>query len=216
MFSVWLDYLLFLKAWIRDPRRIGALAPSGRNLARKVTAQIVGQSQTVIELGPGTGVFTRALLANGVPEAKLVLVETDRAFVSLLRNRFPQAKVLHLDARDLDEFGSAGAPVSAVLSGLPFRSMTPWKRLSVLSAAFRQLSVNGTFYQFTYGLRCPIERPLLDRLGLKADRLGGVWWNFPPASVFSIRRRTRKLAAVPATWNGFHVAATDPSSHLEF
>lgn len=92
MFSSFLDYLAFFKAWNRDPRRTGALFPSGRNLAQKITSQIDGWSGTVIELGPGTGAFTRALLENGVQESRLVLVEADGAFVSMLRHRFAQAK----------------------------------------------------------------------------------------------------------------------------
>jgi phosphatidylethanolamine/phosphatidyl-N-methylethanolamine N-methyltransferase len=74
------ERLLFWRSWLRNPSRVGAIAPSGRALARLMTARITAADWPVIELGPGTGTFTRALLARGVPEHRLALVEADPAF----------------------------------------------------------------------------------------------------------------------------------------
>jgi phospholipid N-methyltransferase len=82
-----------------------------------------------------------------------------------------------------------GASVGAVVSGLPLLSMPPRKVMSILSGAFSYIRPTGRFYQFTYGPRCPVPRPILDRLGLKATRVGGTVRNLPPAAVYRITRR---------------------------
>ena len=73
------ENLSFLRAWLRAPHRVGALAPSGPALARLMTAQINALDGPVIELGPGTGAFTRALLdqaqAGNVPMAPAEIEE---------------------------------------------------------------------------------------------------------------------------------------------
>src|SRR5262245_60027678 len=92
------DLAAFLRAWARDPLSIAAVAPSSPALARLITAEIKPDMAPVIELGPGTGVFTKALLARGLQQEDLVLIENEADFASLLANRFPQAKVLRGDA----------------------------------------------------------------------------------------------------------------------
>jgi phosphatidylethanolamine/phosphatidyl-N-methylethanolamine N-methyltransferase len=184
------DTLAFLRAWLADPLRVAAVAPSSPALAEVITAEITPESAPVIELGPGTGVFTRALLARGVPEEKLALVERNAEFARLLELRFPFARVLRLDAARLgqvDPFG--GVQAGAVVSGLPFLATPPRKILATLVAAFRHLRPDGAFYQFTYGLRCPVRRVVLDRLDLQATRVGRTLANVPPAAVYRIDRR---------------------------
>ncbi|MBR0710294.1 SAM-dependent methyltransferase, partial [Bradyrhizobium liaoningense] len=72
---------------------------------------------------------------------------------------------------------------------LPLLSMSPRKVIAILTGAFRHMQEGGTLYQFTYGPRCPVPRPILDRLGLKASLVGRTALNIPPASVYRIRRR---------------------------
>ena len=188
------DLLLFLRAWAAHPLRIAAVSPSSSSLADLITSEITSASSPVIELGPGTGVFTRALVARGVPEDRLVLVEAEVGFSQLLARRFPSAHVLSIDAA---HFGRAkipgSAPAGAAISGLPLLSMSPRKVIAILDGTFDRLRPHGALYQFTYGLRCPIPRWILDRLGLKAVRIGGTMANVPPASVYRItRRRARR------------------------
>lgn len=159
-----------------------------------MTQEIVPGSGPVIELGPGTGIFTKALVERGVPEHDLLLVEYGSDFIPLLQQRFPGARVLWMDARQLSQHERFMAPASAVVSGLPLLSMTPRKVIAILSGAFRHLREEGTLYQFTYGPRCPVPRPILDRLGLKASLVGRTALNIPPASVYRVRRRHRSLA----------------------
>jgi phosphatidylethanolamine/phosphatidyl-N-methylethanolamine N-methyltransferase len=184
------DSLQFLRNWAADPLRIAAIAPSGRALSQLITREVEPAHGPVLELGPGTGVFTRALLERGVGESELTLIETEADFGDLLRQRFPRARVLDLDAARLARARVfAGPVVGAVISGLPLLSMSLRKVMAILTGAFVYLRAGGGFYQFTYGPRCPVPRPLLDRLGLKATRIGGTLRNLPPASVYRIQRR---------------------------
>jgi len=193
------DTLNFWRAWLRAPRSIGALAPSGASLTRLMTSHVGRHDGPVIELGPGTGVFTRALLARGLPTHRLALVETDPVFAQALTQRYPDARVLSMDAAQLGEtlplFGDERA--SAVISGLPLLSMPAGQVAAIIRGVFeQQLHADGAFYQFTYGPRCPLPRHLLEQLDLKAVRIGSVLFNLPPASVYRIDRRQSELVAV--------------------
>ncbi|HSI57217.1 MAG TPA: methyltransferase domain-containing protein [Ideonella sp.] len=183
----------FFRAWIADPLRVAAIAPSGDALARVMTHEITGRSGPVVELGPGTGAFTRALLSRGVKEKDLTLVESCDAFAERLQRRFPAARVLRMDATRLRRAGLfEPASVGAVVSGLPLLSMSPRQVLAVLEAAFGCLRADGALYQFTYGPRCPVPRAILERLDLRASRVGTVLLNVPPAAAYRISRRAAR------------------------
>ena len=129
------------------------------------------------------------------------MVEGDDAFADLLETRFPCARTLRMDATALGKlelFG--GRAAGAVVSGLPLLSMPPRKVIAILEGAFLHLRADGAFYQFTYGPRCPVRRTVLDRLGLKASRIGRTVANLPPATVYRIRRRPGRRWAVSASF----------------
>jgi phospholipid N-methyltransferase len=191
--------VIFARSWVSNPLQVGAISPSSRRLARLITSEITPASAPVLELGPGTGVFTRALLGRGLREDQLILVECDPRFARLLEREYPDAWVAHIDATRLRHINIVdGDPVGAVVSGLPLLSMSMRDRIEILKFAFRHLRPGGSYYQFTYGLRCPVPRPVLERMGLKAVRMGSTWLNAPPATVYRIRkRRASGLTAVP-------------------
>ncbi|THK39406.1 hypothetical protein EHS39_04050 [Ensifer sp. MPMI2T] len=195
------DSLPFFRAWLAAPLRVAAVAPSGAALAKLITSEISEKTGHILELGPGTGAFTRALLARGVAERDLTLVEFDANFSRMLGYRFPEARILHMDASRLhraDLF--PGQLVGASVSGLPLLSMPKRKVMRILDGVFRSLRPGAALYQFTYGPRCPVPRPVLDRLGLKAVRIGGTYANLPPAAVYRIsQRKTRRLPPSAAT-----------------
>jgi len=184
------DTVRFLKSWAEDPLRVAAVAPSSGSLAREITREVDPSRGPVIELGPGTGVFTRALLARGVAEQDLVLVEMDAAFRDLLAERHPQATVLALDATRLAGAAASlgGRAAGAVVSGLPLLAMGTRRQMRVLRGAFALLAPGGAMYQFTYGPGTPVPTPILRRLGLTAQRIGGTLRNLPPAAVWRFRR----------------------------
>jgi phosphatidylethanolamine/phosphatidyl-N-methylethanolamine N-methyltransferase len=192
------DTLSFWRAWLRAPLSVGAVVPSGPSLTRLMTAHINHRHGPVIELGPGTGVFTRALLASGLPMHRLALVEADPMFADALLQRYPGARVLRMDAARLGEtvslFGDERA--SAVISGLPLLSMPAEQVSAIIRGVFeKQLHDDGAFYQFTYGTRCPLPRSLLEHLNLEAERIGSVLFNLPPATVYRIARRQHNRVA---------------------
>ncbi|SFB43709.1 Phospholipid N-methyltransferase [Rhizobium sp. NFR07] len=184
------DVWHFLRSWASNPLRVGAVAASGETLARLITREIGSDAGKVIELGPGTGVFTRALLANGVAEQDLTLIEYGEEFMPALTRRFPKARVMRMDASRLRKANVfEGQVAGAAVSGLPLLSMSPRKQTAILAGVFAYLRPGASLYQFTYGPRCPVPRRILDRLGLKAVRVGGTVRNIPPAAVYRISRR---------------------------
>lgn len=181
------ETLGFFRAWLKDPLRVAAVAPSGRALASLITSEISRTTGPVIELGPGTGAFTRALVARGVLKEDLALIEREAQFAGALRQRHPGTKTLCMDATRLRMVSLFdGRLAGAVVSGLPLLSMRPRQVIGILRGAFDKMRPDGAFYQFTYGPRCPVPTRLLDRLGLKAERIGGTLANLPPASVYRL------------------------------
>lgn len=182
------DVLPFFRALVSNPLRVSAIAPSSKALARAITAEIVPDHAPVIELGAGTGIFTRALLARGVPEERLFLVEADPRLAALLGARFPKARVLNIDAATL-----AIEPLleiaGAVVSGLPLLSIPAPNVTAILQGAFARLRPDGAFHQFTYRPSSPVPAEVLDRLGLTATWSRTVPWNLPPAFVYRFSRR---------------------------
>ena len=176
--------------WLRSPRKVGAIAPSGPSLARAITAEISEATGPVLELGPGTGVFTRALVAKGVPEEKLTLLENDARFAGMLRAKFPAARVISGCATALGQMPLFdGTGVGAVISGLPLLSMNPDTVHRILDGAFTHLQPGKAVYQFTYRPLCPVPRKVMRALDLEAFRTGFSLRNLPPAWVYSLRRR---------------------------
>ncbi|WP_156440516.1 class I SAM-dependent methyltransferase [Burkholderia sp. MSMB1072] len=200
------EWMLFLRSWWHNPRRVGALAPSGPALAALITAQVPCDGASVIELGAGTGVFTRALLARGVASERLVLVEADPAFANALRHQFPALRVMQMDAAELGTTGDffGGQRAHAVVSGLPLVAMPVEQAVAIVQCAFaRHLAAGGAFHQFTYVPRCPIPARYLEAMRVRAVRVGVAWMNFPPAFVY----RFERLGEVV----GRHRAAAKPS-----
>ncbi|WFE74745.1 class I SAM-dependent methyltransferase [Roseinatronobacter sp. S2] len=148
------DGARFLRAWLADPLAIAAVAPSGRTLARIMTAGIGPETGPVIELGPGTGVFTRALLFRRVAPENLLLIERSPAFTLLLRERFPELDIVCDLAQSLDHHARARLQRSAgaIVSGLPLLAMSRSIQQKILTVAYSTLRPGGTFVQFTYHL----------------------------------------------------------------
>ncbi|MCY4477566.1 MAG: methyltransferase domain-containing protein [Gammaproteobacteria bacterium] len=179
----------FLGTVVRNPRSVGAVAPSSRRLANHMVADIVPGSR-VIELGAGTGALTRAILACGVSPADLLAIEQNEAFSEMLRKRFPGVAVVTDNASALSRHAHVlTGPANFVVSGLPLLLFTPGRKLRLLHQVFSVLTEQGAFHQFTYGGRCPVERAVLHRLGLEATLLRFTPLNVPPAFVYRLQRR---------------------------
>ena len=184
------EYLDFLAAWVKKPRQTASVVPSSRDLARLMVAHIDPLDGRVMELGGGTGVFTRAILQTGLPPEKLEVVEINPAFARGLRRHFPHVSVLETPAQIVST-AAAGEPgqYQTVVSGLPLLAMDRHMHADILSEAFRMLRPGGNFIQFTYSTRPPVSRDVLHALDLDVARVGQTVRNFPPATVFRFHRR---------------------------
>ncbi|NGM24323.1 methyltransferase [Roseomonas stagni] len=180
------DDLLFFRSWMRNPLQAGAFKPSSPDLARAMASRIdPAQPGPVVELGPGTGAITRALVERGVDPARLVLVEADPTFCALLRQRWPEATVLQADAWTApDLVRGLDRPASAIVAGLPLLIRPPAQRLRLVMDSLRHARPGAPFVQFTYFIRSPVPAP---RPGLRAAGSGMVWRNLWPARVWTYR-----------------------------
>ena len=183
------DSARFLKSLVAAPRLTGAVAPSGRALARAMAAAAGPPPHgLIVELGPGTGPVTRSLIEAGVARERLALVEYDPGFCRLLRQRFAPAKIIHGDAYDLPRTLAelAGQPIGAVVSSLPLLNQTPARRKKLIDDAFALMGPSGLFVQFTYGLMSPIP-PEVCANRYAAVRSRPILLNLPPARVWTYR-----------------------------
>lgn len=181
---------LFGREWLRAPLRVGAVAPSSAGLADAITQGLTDASGPVVELGPGTGVFTSALLRRGIPPVQITAIEARERFTAELERRFPEVAVIHGNAmrvRHVVPFGPGG--VGVVICGLPLLSMPPEKVLRIVAECMTILKPDGELRLFTYGLRCPIPVSILARVGLIAKHKAFVPLNLPPASVYAVQRK---------------------------
>jgi phosphatidylethanolamine/phosphatidyl-N-methylethanolamine N-methyltransferase len=181
------DSARFLRTLMTAPRLTGAVAPSGRALARAMAAAIGSPPQgLVVELGPGTGPVTQSLIETGVAPERLVLVEYDPGFCRLLRQRFAPAAIVEGDAYDLPRAltSFAGQPIAAAVSSLPLLNQPPPRREKLIADAFALMGSSGVFVQFTYGLLSPIPRDVCANR-YSAVRSKPILLNLPPAFVWT-------------------------------
>ena len=178
----------FLKNWAENPLTTGAVAPSGKALARLMASYVdCDRPGKVLELGPGTGVVTKAMLDRDVPADKIVSIEYSENFVDLMRERFPDVAVVQGDAYALQpqsEFGT-DAPLASVISSLPLFSKSPAERKKLINRALEMLEPGAPFIQFSYALVPPVRA---DEGNFEIDRTNWVVLNVPPARVWIYRR----------------------------
>ena len=144
----------------------------------------------VIELGPGTGPVTDALIRRGVAPERLVLVEYEAAFCKLLARRYPECTIVQGDAYALHRTlnGLLAEPAAAIVSSLPLLNRPERERLALLADAFRLMRPGAPFVQFTYGLLSPMPKPLAPASApFDAKGSAPVWLNLPPARVWVYR-----------------------------
>jgi phosphatidylethanolamine/phosphatidyl-N-methylethanolamine N-methyltransferase len=185
-----LDEMAFIRSWIEKPISMGAVTPSGRMLARAmarcVDPDVPGP---IIELGPGTGAVTKALVDRGIETSRLVLVEFDPNFCKLLRRRYPEATVIQGDAYRIGHLlgGLLKEPAAAVVSGLPLTTKPFKRRLRLMDEAFQLMAPDAPFVQFTYAMVSPVPMRPAD---INAHPSELIWQNLPPARVWVYRKKS--------------------------
>jgi phosphatidylethanolamine/phosphatidyl-N-methylethanolamine N-methyltransferase len=179
------DTPVLLEQWLHAPKCIGAIAPSSKRLARAMARWAnANPADCVLELGPGTGAVTEALLEHGVEQRRLVAIETTPALVTLLHERFPFAEIIEGDARQLARLVRPhlrnGQRIGSVVSSLPLRHFTPEDRVAISDQIHQVLPSAGRWIQFTYHLgngHPPGKAPF------KTIHSDVIWLNVPPARV---------------------------------
>ena len=181
-----LDEGRFLRQWAGNPLKVGAITPSGPDLARAMARHLDPAAPgLVVELGPGTGVVTRAILDRGIAPDRLVCVEYAPEFAALLRRRYAGLTVVEGDAYDLESaLQAAPQPLAGIVSSLPLFTSPPERRRALLLDALGRLASGAPFIQFSYALVPPI-RPEPGRFSVARSRW--IVRNMPPARVWVYR-----------------------------
>jgi phosphatidylethanolamine/phosphatidyl-N-methylethanolamine N-methyltransferase len=179
------DSSLFLREWLVNPQRTGAVAPSSAVLASAMARWLPRDPDSyVLELGPGTGAVTSALLKRGLCESRLVAIDNNPAMVKRLRKRFPRAHIISGDAWRMDELlrelPHPICQVGAVISSLPLLNF-PKDQADALARKIRDvLEPRGRWVQYSYQIIKGRSRGA-DDFRMVASKI--VWWNLPPARV---------------------------------
>jgi phosphatidylethanolamine/phosphatidyl-N-methylethanolamine N-methyltransferase len=179
------DSTVFLREWIANPQRTGSVAPSSPQLGAAMARWLPRNPESfVLELGPGTGAVTDALLKYGLREDRLVAIEKNPTLAKLLRKRFLHAHIITGDAWDLDtliaELPQCMASVGAVISSLPLLNF-PKEQADALAHKIRGvLEPRGRWVQYSYQIGKDRSRGGED-FKLLASKI--VWFNLPPARV---------------------------------
>ncbi|MCF6285126.1 MAG: hypothetical protein L3K26_08045 [Candidatus Hydrogenedentes bacterium] len=185
--------LSFLKQVVRANRSTGAIAPSGKQLAEVLTDMAgVSEAKVIVEYGPGTGVFTEAILAKKQLDAYFLALEVNDQFAEITRERFPEAHVVHDCAQNahvyLKEAGFSGC--DTIVSGLPWTLFDDALQNEILEATYNVLEPGGKFVTFAYAMspyipsgRKFFREKMVERFGA-VGRSKHIWKNLPPCVVF--------------------------------
>lgn len=185
------DELRFFKGWIDKPKAVGAILPTSIVTARRM-ASVVDPSSglPVLELGPGTGAITRAILERGVEPGNLYSVEHSADFVRHLQGEFPEVNVIQGDAFDLNgTLGErAGLVFDSVISAVPLLSFAPEQRVRFVEDMLARMPDGRPLVQITYGPMSPVPAGKGDYV---VEHFDFVIRNIPPAQLWIYRRGAR-------------------------
>lgn len=177
---------LFFRRWLKNPLQMGSIIPSSPSLCKRI-ARLTdhGPDRVVVELGAGTGVITRALLAAGVPPERMYVVEIVPEMADHLRRELPGVNVLCGDAFDLGRVLPAAlhGKVGTAICGIPL-VLLPIEQQRRFVAAVEAVAPGLGFLLYTYCITSPLP---WQALGLAAKREAWTPLNLPPASVWRYR-----------------------------
>ncbi|MGB1102205.1 MAG: class I SAM-dependent methyltransferase [Crocinitomicaceae bacterium] len=175
----------FLKTFFSERKQVGAVAPSSRFLVKKMCDKIdFDSARNIIELGPGTGVFTEELIKRAHPDCRIFVIELNEEFYDFLKKRFKDKRVILLreSADQLDEIIKRHGveKVDAILSSLPLAVIPEQIKKRIIIKAYDVLRKGGVFVQYQYSLNA---KKLLEMKFGKL-KMGFVTINIPPAFVY--------------------------------
>jgi phospholipid N-methyltransferase len=187
------EHVLLFSRFLRSPRTVGAVTASSRALAAAMVEGLdLGPGRRIVELGPGTGAFTGAIVERLRPGSEFLAVDIDPAFVRQVQRRWPEVQCVCASAERLEGIVADYQlfPIDHIVSGLPFVSLPTAMTRQILQNVAAVLRPGGTFttFQYVHGYRLPpavaFRKSLTERLGAPpSTRI--VLRNFPPAAVLT-------------------------------
>ncbi len=182
------EELKFIKGWLDQPRAVGAMLPTSGVTARKMASVVNPHSGLpVLELGPGTGVITKAILERGIAPERLYSIEYSADFVEHLVEQFPGVNIIEGDAFDLDATlgDNRGLTFDAVVSGVPLLNFPVDKRVAYIDDLLNRVPPGRPVVQLTYGPKSPVPA---GKGNYVVEHLDFVLRNFPPTQLWLYRR----------------------------
>ncbi|AZO65160.1 MULTISPECIES: phospholipid N-methyltransferase PmtA [unclassified Mesorhizobium] len=182
------DELKFFKGWIDKPKAVGSIVPTSSITARKMASVVNPKSGLpVLEVGPGTGVITRAILAQGVKPENLYAVEYSPDFVRHLRRLYPGVNVIEGDAFNLDATlgDKSSLTFDSVVSGVPLLNFPVAQRIAYVESLLDRIPTGRPIVQLTYGPMSPIPP---GRGDYTVEHFHFVIRNIPPTQLWIYRR----------------------------
>ncbi len=184
------DEIRFFRGWMDKPRSVGSIVPTSSVTARRMASVVdLASGLPVLELGPGTGVITKAILARGVAPENLWSIEYSADFVEHLKDSYPAVQFVHGDAFDLDAT-LAGRPqlFDCAISGIPLLNFPVEHRVKFVRSILDRLPPGRPLVQFTYGPLSPVPHRRSD---FTVEHFDFVMRNLPPAQLWIYRRGAR-------------------------
>jgi phosphatidylethanolamine/phosphatidyl-N-methylethanolamine N-methyltransferase len=182
------DEIRFIKGMMSTPKTVGAIMPTSARMANRMASVINTDSGLpVLELGPGTGVITKAILDKGVKPENLVSVEYSSEFVRHLRSKYPGVNFINGDAFSLAETleNYRGQKFDCVISGIPLLNFPMHQRVKLIEDLLKLIPVGRPIVQFSYGPVSPVvARP--DSYTIK--HFDFIVRNIPPAQIWHYRK----------------------------
>lgn len=182
------EELRFFKSWVDKPKAMGAVLPTSGVTARRMASLIrEGTTAPVLELGPGTGAITKAILQRIDRPENLYSVEYTEDFLPQLRQDYPGVNFLHGDAFDLDNVLAPfkPEPFDAIISAIPMLNFPVEKRVALLDDLFGRLLPGRPVVQISYSPASPIPP---NWATYSVEPLEWVMRNVPPARLWVYRR----------------------------
>jgi phosphatidylethanolamine/phosphatidyl-N-methylethanolamine N-methyltransferase len=177
------DELRFFRGWLDKPKAVGSIVPTSSITSRRMASIVnVHSGLPVLELGPGTGVITRAILRHGVKPQDLYSVEYSKDFVDHLRLNFPGVNVIHGDAFDLDKtLPEQNLTFDAAISGVPLLNFPVAKRVAYIESILDRLPPGRPVVQLTYGPLSPVPP---GRGNYTVKHFDFIFRNIPPTQLW--------------------------------
>ena len=185
------DELKFFKGWIDKPRAVGSIVPTSSITAARMASIVDTKSGLpVLEVGPGTGVITKAILKRGVKPATLYTVEYSHDFVTHLRRNYPGVNVIEGDGFNLDDTlgDMRDTMFDSVVSGVPLLNFPVARRVAYLENLLKRIPHGRPVVQLTYGPKSPIPPGLGN---YTVERFHFILRNIPPTQLWIYRRAAR-------------------------